>query len=391
MKRSFTVSMLSALALSSAIASAQLPFEGFAIRGISLTAADRYQPSTLVRFGQFTATGASAAGSRTIRLIENGTSVNSNNAFTQNLSRIDFEGLSIAPFGNVGHALADQLFFDQGEGIGVNSGNQSGGLQKRVEGAEQIAFGLGGYISASATLFVGRTTVDASATAYFFRNGVQVGQSDIAISNEAAVALSINQPFDEVRIQAIGSTQFSVRGIGLTGADKADAAPSAVRFGFQTLWRNQWFFTSGLTLREVVNGVQVASGNAGQNQAAPEVGSFAFRPFGNAGLSIADVTWSDNGEGLGINSGNQTGNRQKRVDGNEVLEIDFPTYATSNAQIAFGSLSTLPTSVRVEFLFGSVSVGSTTLANVAAQTTYAVSNVLPFNRVRLSVAPSVLP
>lgn len=386
-----TMSALGALALTSALSSAQIGFEGFTFRGIELTEAEQFTPTLTVRFGQFRANGTLAAGTRDIRLFENGSVLGFDGSSTQQIFSVGIEGFEVSTFGNVGHENADRLFFDQGEGIGINSGNQSGSLQKRIEGSEQLRVKLGSYVATSAVVFGARTTEAGTATAFFFRNGIAVGQADFDTTFDGQTVVSNIQPFDEIRLQAGSGTQFSIRGIGLTNADKADAELSTIRFGFQTFNRGVWRFQHGLTLREVINGSQVAFANAGQNQAAPAVGGFALRAFGNAGHVAQDVTWSDAGEGLGINSGNQSGARQKRVDGSEVLEIDFATYATSSAQFFTGSATSVPTSIKVEYLFGSVAVGSTTLTNVEANTGYSLVNALPFNKVRLSVAPTVLP
>jgi len=391
MRKIFSASLIGSMVLASAVSSAQLSFEGFTFRGLELQNAETYSPTLTVRFGQFRANGNLATGTRDVRLIVDGSVVAFSNDFTQQIAAVSVGGSTLSTFGNVGHVGADVLFFDQGEGFGINSGNQGDSLQKRIDGAEQLRVDLGSYVTTSAVVFGARTSEDGSATAFFFRNGIQVGQTDFATTVDGQSVVSNNQPFDEIRLQAAEGTVFSIRGIGLTGADAVDAEALNIRFGFLTFNRGQWSFQHGITVREVINGVQTGAQNAGQNQAAPAVGGFTPSAFGNAGNALADVTWSDAGEGLGINSGRQSGSRQKRIDDAEVLQIDFPTYATSTAKFFTGSMGTLPTSVKVEFLFGEVSVGTTILQTVSANTGYALENSLPFNKVRLSVAPSVLP
>ena len=251
--------------------------------------------------------------------------------------------------------FVDRTWVDQGEGIGIRDGNDwSIGDKKRIDGDETLGIKVGGFQSKKADIKLERliSTDGAQIRVKAFKEGVEVDSQIIEVSGNGRQTLNFSSlfSFDEIQISAADSdTKFAFRSINLI-----DAEPEVLRFRQKP---------NNLDFQVLQGDTLVAQEASSQNGTVPNVDPFVIdavdSPDFGKNADFVDRTFVDQGEGVGIKDGNDNITTQKRIDGDEILGVNFADNLTTDALVKVARVaSTDGAEIKVEAFRSGTSVAS---------------------------------
>jgi hypothetical protein len=286
--------------------------------------------------------------------------------------------------------FVDRTWVDQGEGIGIaDGGDGNTNDRKRIDGDEALGVSFGKFKTKTAEILLDRvaSTDGAQVRVRAFKGGVEVDSQVIAISGNGRQPLNFSSlfSFDEIQISAADDdTKFTFRSVNLKNAS-VDVL-SLHQKGNST------------TLQALQDGVVIAQATASQNQPTPNVGPFTISasnsPDSGKNAGFVDRTFFDQGEGTGITDGDDgTSSTRKRIEGDEILGINFGNYLTKDALINVDRIASLDgAAIKVEAFKAGVSVDSEifTLGSgtISGDRTFTFGSTDLFDTLKLSAADS---
>ncbi|WP_342596956.1 peroxidase family protein [Cyanobacterium aponinum UTEX 3222] len=242
----------------------------------------------------------------------------------------------------------DKTYLDRGEGIGIKDGDDgNSSLKKRIEKDEAIEITIEPTenYNSSQTAEVKVSQVKSIATGSeggsikisAYQRETLVGElTQTVTTKNAEISFTSLLPFDQLKLSAGDEdTKFTFRSVSLEVSQQVLDAPDNPPPQFTHLRYAQ----DQLNLLVFEDGVLVEQSRGGQNQSLPELERIKVLAIDSDDNNriLADKTFLDRGEGIGIKDGDDgNSSLKKRIDGDEKLLVQFQeTSLYQDAQQAF--------------------------------------------------------
>ncbi len=284
--------------------------------------------------------------------------------------------------------FVDRTWVDQGEGIGIVDGNdETIRDRKGISGDEILGIQVSGFQTKTANLTLDRVSSinGAQFRIKAFKSGIEVSSQIISTTGSGRQAINFSSPtaFDEIQISAADDdTRFTFRSINLP-----NATPKVLSFGQRPKKTDIQFLQDG----EVI-----AQATARQNGIVPNVGPFKISAVNSLdsgkNANFVDRTFFDRGEGIGIADGDDgNSSKKKRIDGDEILGLDFENTLATDALIKVDRISSTDgAAIQVEAFRAGISVATEVFTlgsgNLTGENTLNFGSTSAFDSLQISAA-----